>query len=167
MKYLPFENITYKTQLDPEEILKRLSEITEPKKTIRMKGIFGNNDHKPYEGRISKNTFSINRIIDYRNSFLPTIKGIIEKDMKGTKVTVKMRLHEIAMVFMFIWFGIVGIASLFFLASMYNNQDFEPLILIPFGMLILGYVLVTGGFKYESVKSKKYLAQLFEARTEE
>jgi len=114
MKYLPFENITYNTLLNPDEILKRLSEIIEPKKTIRMKGMFGNNDHKPYEGRIIKNTFSINRIIAYRNSFIPTIKGIIKKDTNGTKVTVKMRLHEVAMVFMFIWFGGVGIAFLFF-----------------------------------------------------
>lgn len=167
MKYLPFENITYKTQLDADEILKRLSEIIEPKKTIRMKGMFGSNDHKPYEGRIRKNTFSINRIIAYRNSFLPTIKGIIKEDANGTKVNVKIRLHEVAMVFMFIWFGGVGIALLFFLAGMFNDQNFEPLILIPFLMLIFGYVLVTGGFKYESIKSKKYLAQLFEAEIEE
>ncbi|NEQ53189.1 MAG: hypothetical protein F6K11_24140 [Leptolyngbya sp. SIO3F4] len=167
MKYLPFENITYKTQLDPDEILKRLSEVIEPKKTIRMKGMFGNNNHKPYEGRISKNIFIINRIITYRNSFIPTIKGIIEKDNDGTKIHVKMRLHEVAMVFMFIWFGGVGIALLIFLVSMFNDQHFEPIILIPFGMLIFGYVLVTAGFKYESIKSKKYLTQLFEAEIEE
>jgi|GEM_PF-3448503 len=50
---------------------------------------------------------------------------------------------------------------------MFNDQNFEPVILIPLGMLVFGYVLVTGGFKYESVKSKKYLAQLFEAEIEE
>jgi len=33
--------------------------------------------------------------------------------------------------------------------------------------LIFGNVLVTGGFKYESIKSKKYLTQLFEAEIEE
>lgn len=36
--------------------------------------------------------------------------------------------------------------------------------LIPFAMLVFGYALVTGGFKYESIKSKKDLAQLFEAK---
>ena len=168
MKYLPFENITYRTKLELEEIQKRINEVIEPKKTFRMKGIFGSSNHKPYEGSVNGNSFSITRIIGYRNSFLPRINGIIKKDFNGNKVNVKMRLHVFVIIFMFIWFGGVGIGFLAALVSWFKfgSQNFEPMSLIPFGMLIFGYALVTGGFKYESIKSKKYLAQLLEAEIE-
>ena len=163
MKYLPFENITYQTKLDSEEILKRINEIIEPKKTFRMTGIFGSSDHKPYEGSVNGNSFSITRIIGYRNSFLPRIKGSIKKDFGKTVVNVKMRLHPFVLVFMFIWCGGVGLGFLAFLTSSLEKGTFEPAILIPLAMLLFGYGLTTGGFKYESIKSKKYLAELFEA----
>lgn len=163
MKYLPFENITYQTKLDSEEILSRINEIIEPKKTLRMTGIFGSSDHKPYEGSINGSSFNINRIIGYRNSFLPRIKGNIEKDFGKTKVNVKMRLHPFVLVFMIVWCGGVGLGFLAFLTATIGKGTFEPAILIPLGMLLFGYGLTTGGFKYESIKSKKYLAELFEA----
>tara|TARA_Y100001934_G_C11866151_1_gene546528 strand:+ start:24 stop:533 length:510 start_codon:yes stop_codon:yes gene_type:complete len=168
MKYLPFDNITYRTKLDLDEIQKRINEVIEPKKTFRMTGIFGSNNHKPYEGCVNGNSFSLTRIIGYRNSFLPRINGEIEKDFNGSKINVKMRLHVFVIVFMFIWLGGVGIGCLAVLATgfKFGSQSFEPMSLIPFGMLIFGYALVTGGFKYESIKSKKYLAQLFEAEIE-
>lgn len=165
MKYLPFENITYETKLDSEEILSRINKIIEPKKTFRMRGVFGNNNHKPYEGSINGNSFSIIRIIGYGNSFLPRIKGNIEKGFGKTKVkvNVKMRLHSFVLIFVFIWCGGVGLAFLAFLTASLEKGTFDPTILIPFGMLLFVYGLATGGFKYESIKSKKYLAQLLEA----
>lgn len=164
MKYFPFENITYETKLDLNEIKQRLSEVIEPKRNFRMTGVFGKNNHKLYEGRINGNEFNITRIIGYGNSFLPIIKGKIEKGFNGTKVNVKMSLQPFIIFFMFIWFVGIGIGCFAALAMMFNEERFEPMSLIPFGMLIFGYAIVTGGFKYESIKSKKYLAQLFEAR---
>lgn len=84
-----------------------------------------------------------------------------------TKVTVKMRVHPLVTVFMFLWFGGVGIGCFAVMVSMWGNQNVEAISLIPFGMLIFGYTLFTGGFKYESTKSKKYFAELFEADIEE
>ncbi|MEN7550522.1 hypothetical protein AAG747_21560 [Rapidithrix thailandica] len=78
-----------------------------------------------------------------------------------------MRLHPLVMVFMLIWLGGVGMGCLAVLGSFSKRHNFDSMSLIPFGMLILGYVIVTGGFKYESIKSKKYFAELFEAENEE
>lgn len=166
MKYLPFENITYRTKLDLEEIQKRINEVIEPKKTFRVTGFFGSSNHNPYKGSVNENSFSIIRIIGHRNSFLPRINGVIEKDFNGSKIKVKMRLHIFVIVFMFIWFGGIGFGCLAVINTPSNSEDFEPTTLIPFGMLIFGYTLMIGGFKYESIKSKKYLAQLFEAKIE-
>jgi len=71
MKYLPFENITYRSNLDSEEIIKRVEEIIEPKRTFRITWTFGGGNHKPYEGEIRGTSFHMNRITEYRNSFLP------------------------------------------------------------------------------------------------
>jgi hypothetical protein len=166
MKYLPFENITYKTKLDSDKILKRINEITEPQKIFRKSGIFGSTNYKPYEGYIDGMSFKITRITGYRNSFLPKIEGIIKKSFHETTVNVKMRLHPFVLIFMSIWCGGVGLGFLAVLNTSINKGNFEPIILIPLGMLLFGYGLTTGGFKYESIKSKKYLAQLFETEIE-
>lgn len=166
MKFLPFEDITYRTHLDSEEILKRLHEITEPRKTFRMKGIFGSEDHKPYEGSISGNSFDLTRIIGYRNSFLPVITGTVEDDPSGTRIYVKMRLHPIVMAFLAIWIGIVGIGCIIVFVSFLSSQKFEPMSLILVGMLIFGYIMPTGGFKFESAKTRKFFGGLFEAEIE-
>lgn len=166
MKYLPFENLNYKTKRDPEEISKRLAQITEPCKTFRIKGFNRNNNNKPYEGVVNELSFSITRIIDYRNGFLPQIKGKIKKDVDGTIINVKMTLNPVAIAFSLFWFIAVTFGCLISISS-FSIIHFEPMTLIPFGMLLFGYALVTGGFKYESRKSKKYLAELFEGDPEE
>jgi hypothetical protein len=164
MKYLPFENIMYRTRLDPDEVKRRLSEVIEPERTPSLKELFlGRRNHKPYQGRIVHNSFQMVRIIGYRNSFLPRIKGSIEKDFSGTKVKVKMRLHPFVGVVMLIWLTVVAVLGVVFLASEGGNLS----LLFPFGMLLFGYALMTGSFKYESIKSKRHLAELFEAQMEE
>ncbi len=166
MKYLPFENITYKTKLDSAAIFERINENVEPERSFRIRGIFGSNNYKPYEGSVNGNSFSIRRIISYRNSFLPRIKGVIEKDLHGTRVNVKMRLHLFILVFIFIWCGGAGFGFFAFLTVSIGKGSFDLVILIPLGMLLFGYGLTIAGFKYESIKSKKYIAQLFEAEIE-
>lgn len=162
MKFLPTENITYKTSLKENEIIRRLSENLEPEKALRF-GILSSASTKPYEGHISGNTFEIKRIIRYQNTFLPRINGIIESDFDGITIKVKMRLHVFVLVFLSIWCGGVAIGCIAFLSMAFFNSDFSPAILIPFGMLIFAYALTMGAFKYESIKSKKDLQTMFEA----
>lgn len=163
MNLLPFENITYETRLSLIEIQSRISDIIEPKKTFRKPAIFRSVDTKPYEGRLVGNTFKVTRLIRYQNSFLPKIKGEIEKGYRGTKVNIKMRLHPFVLVFMLIWFGGVIMAAVSMLAASVT-EGFDGIALIPVGMLVFGYALVTGAFKYETQKSKKFFAELFEAK---
>lgn len=162
MKFLPIENITYKTKLKEAEIFGRLSDLIEPEKTFRL-GFFSSGPTKPYEGRINGSTFDIRRIISYRNSFLPRINGIIEKDYDGINIKVKMRLHIVVIIFLCFWCGGVGLACIAVLTQFFGQSDFNPATLIPFGMLLFVYVLTMAAFKYESNKSKKDLQRIFEA----
>ena len=162
MKYLPFENITYKTKLEPEEILKRLRNHLEPKKMFRKRGIFKKETYKAYEGTIDGSTFSINRIIAYKNSFAPRINGTITKGINRTEIKVKMRLHPFVYFFMVIWISFLAVFGLVFLNISDNINNPQYFSYLPFGMLLFGYILATGGFKYESIKSKKFFTELFE-----
>jgi ABC-type iron transport system FetAB permease component len=71
-----------------------------------------------------------------------------------------MRPSVFVLVFMAIWFGGVLLGCLAVMVS-WLTQGFSPMLLIPFGMLLFGYGLVTIGFKAESRKSRKFLAELF------
>ena len=162
MKFLPLENITYRTRLKEEEIINRLSDHIEPEKKIRLVS-FDSGSTKAYEGQINAKSFNIKRIITYRNSFSPRISGVINKDFEGLKISVKMRMHIFVIIFMCFWccmavFGCVGV-----LIEVSNEPEFMLGDLMPFGMLLFGYALALGGFKYESNKSKKDLQRIFEA----
>jgi hypothetical protein len=161
-KYLPVENITFKTKLTEKEIITRLSDIIQPKKAFRF-SMFSSGSSKSYEGEVNGQTFEIKKIIGYRNSFLPRIHGIIERDFDGLRIKVKMRLHILVIVFLCYWCGGVAIACIAFLFQSFSNSKFNPAAFIPLGMLLFVYVLVMAGFKSESRKSKQYFQSLFEA----
>ncbi|MCC7452646.1 MAG: hypothetical protein IT222_00660 [Crocinitomix sp.] len=162
MKYLPSENITYKSKLKEDEIIKRLSETVEPEKLIRF-SFFSKSASKYYEGYVDGQTFSMRRIISYRNSFIPKITGLIEPDFDGTTIRVKMRLHIFVIVFLCIWCGGVGLAFITTLAYSFSNFEFNPATIFLFIMLLFLYTLTMVGFKYESKKSKKHLQDVFQA----
>ena len=159
MRFLPTENITYKTRLKPEEINKRLSDIVESKKAFN---IFSSSSTKSYEGQINDQMFDIKRIIGYRNSFLPRIKKTILRDYDGITIRVKMRLHIFVIIFLCFWFGSAGFGFIVVLTQSFN-LEFDVRTLITFGMLLFVYGMAMGGFKFESYKSKKELQKLFEA----
>ncbi|GAB4405270.1 MAG: hypothetical protein OHK0039_06090 [Bacteroidia bacterium] len=164
MKYWPSEHIIYHSPLDAAEVLRRLRENMEAPKVFRMKGIWGKNDHKPYDGRIDGKTFSMARIIGYRNSFLPQIRGVVDDHAQGTRVDATMGLHPLVLVFLAIWSGGLGLGFVFFLTAA-NTTTFDPMMLVPLAMALAMYGIVTGVFKYESAKSKAFLADLLETAT--
>jgi hypothetical protein len=47
--------------------------------------------HRYFEGSVEGDHFKINRIIDYRNSFLPIIEGRFRGEDSGSRVTLNMR----------------------------------------------------------------------------
>ncbi|MDQ0780752.1 hypothetical protein [Chryseobacterium sp. W4I1] len=155
MKYLPYERIVYRTNLSEEEIMTKLSGFVEPKKFR-----FGKTSVKEYEGFINNNSFEINRIINNRNSFLPQIKGIIQKNNYGTQIEVTMRLQVFVFLFLIMWCGFV----LFFLIGICIAQEkISLLFFAPMAMLLFVYTLTMFGFKIESKKSKEFLRKSFEA----
>jgi hypothetical protein len=158
MKYLPFEHIIYTTHLSKQEIIKRLSDATEPKRNA-----FASNrkSTKEYEGFINDDHFEINRIIRNRNSFLPQIRGSIQENNHKTQIDVKMELHVFVFVFLIFWCLFV---LLFLIIVLITVEKISFDVLIPVGMLVFAYALTMFGFKSESMRSKEDLKKIFEAK---
>lgn len=165
MRFLPFENIIYESDLTESELRDRIKQYIEPKKFFRI-GL-KNKNTKPYEGYLKGNHFEINRIINYRNSFLPQIEGVITRVNGVTRINVIMRMYFFLYIFVILMYGGIGLGFMVILISSINNNKFEPAIFIPLGMLIFLYLLTMGGFKSESSISKKDLEKILNSRIKE
>ncbi len=160
MNFLPYENITLVTMLTEREIYSKLNDFIEFDKSHRV-GLYDTKSTKKYSGQIIENSFYIKRIINYKNSFLPRIEGTIISDIRGTKVNIKMRLYPLVLIFMIIWFTGLSIVTFIILSARDgNNNNIFPLI-IPFIMILFGYLLFTIPFKIESRIAFKDINALF------
>lgn len=166
MKFLPIERYTLLTKLSPEEVKKLLEANVAPRSTgFQLK--FGWNkpaNSKPYEGVVRNNSFEISRIIDYRNSFLPVITGDISHEIVHTAVKIRMTLSIVVAVIMSIWMiGVLGAFVACFgmmIEGFRSGGKFEPVLLVPSGMLVFGYLLTKLAFQAEASKSRKFLQDL-------
>ena len=168
-KYLPLEDYTLTSKLSLDEIRTRISDNLESKKNFKFP-FFNRNTSKPYEGILSGDTFTINRIINYRNSFLPVITGNISTYLGGTQIHLKMRLAYGVAIFMLVWLGAVGIACIGIMATGFSQTKGPstafPFNVIPFGMFVFGCLLGVLPFKAETKKSKEFFSNLFEGQEE-
>lgn len=161
MLFLPFDNFTITTNLNPEQVSEKLSNVIEPPKRFRSSGIWSKPPSKPYEGRISGYNFRINKIINYRNSFLPIIEGRICPDIIGCQIKIKMQLHITVIIFLAFWLGNLFFVALSFIIAMIADTRIHPVMgLAPLGMCIFVYFLCMSGFNWEAKKAKKFFYEL-------
>jgi hypothetical protein len=166
-KVLPFEKIAYHSHLNKEELTKHLFSQFEQEKAFGF-GAAKTVYSKKYIGNVYENQFEVKRAINYRNSFLPIIKGIIKEDLRGSKIDVTMNLNPVVKVFMIIWFSGVLVACIFTVVHLTGDKNLqvnpEPFKFIPFLMLLIGAAMVYFGFKVESKKSIKDLEETLQAK---
>jgi|SRR5688572_7925814 len=167
MKFLPYERLLIHTTLSSEEVLKRLANVIEPERDSYTRLFEGHT--KPYQGSIVGSHFEISRIIGYRNSMLPVIEGDIQSESSGCSVYITMQPQVLIILFTIFWLGGSGLllfgALVSLVWSLIQPRIIDPsLVLIPGGLFVFGYVLFVGGFKFESIQSKKFLRELFEAK---
>lgn len=165
MNLLPYQNIVFRSELNAVDVSKKLREHIKPE-TATNSGYWGTRNTKEYEGEISGNNFSIQRIIWFWNSFLPVITGTFIQEPGGTKINMKMRLPTLALISVYL-IGVFAIALLIGLATaFYTIGTFSFLLVAPLGFLIFMYLLTTIAFNLECRKSKKDFKKILEAEIE-
>jgi hypothetical protein len=150
VKWLPYHRFELSSPLRPAEAQAAMAARIEPFKIFRMTMPGSQNDTR-FEGEATANGFRVQRIIGYRNSFLPKVVGEISGDGKGSRVRIEMRPNTFVYVFCALWV-IVLVAAI--LAQVY--------IVAPFMLLMLwGMAMI--GFWMEAPKQERVLRQIFKA----
>ncbi len=152
MKLIPFDKFTIKSNKDTLELISLLSDNIEQKKYLRIK----RNNKKPYEGKIEKNSFKVNRIIYHQNPCLPIIKGkLIKVNHRETEIKIMMRVKYSSLIFILFWsFG----PALFFVAFP-PEKIIVPLI-ISMVWIIIGYLFLSIGFNIDRKKDNEFFIKL-------
>lgn len=157
MRFLPFEKFTIHSKKSKLELISILHEQIEPKKHFRLSNFFSQKELKPYEGKIYENSFIINRIITYKNSFLPRIQGRFKNQYgSGSQITITMRIKILPFIFISLW----SFAPILFF--IFTKNKFSPfVILVCLLWFLAGFSLAYFSFNNERNKSKKFLINLF------
>ena len=160
MKLWPYDSFEIRTHQSAESLAAVLNDHVEPKKWFRL-----SRDHKAFEGTLAPDGFKVSRIVHYRNSFLPVITGFFRPRPAGTDIAIRMRLHTFVAAFMCFWFGGVAIGVVAAITAVFTGRTADPpLLLIPFGMLLFGWALVSGSFWFEAKKAEALLVDMFNRR---
>lgn len=102
-------------------------------------------------------TFTIQRNINYRNSFLPIAFGRITETSEKISVNIFIRMHWVIIIFLFIWFTFLIIALVVLL--LYS----APLAFIMgvIASITFGYIVVEVGFWFEAKKLISIFNEIF------
>jgi len=152
LPYLRYEVISPKT---PSEVQAALRGLVEPRRFLRLGA-----GTRPFEGEVEDRTFDLQRIIGYRNSFLPRIRGTIDATSEGSRISITMRLHPFVLVFMTAWLGFAAVGCGALLVSGLNGRGPVYGALGPAVMFVFGWTLAAGGFTSEARKATRLLAEV-------
>jgi hypothetical protein len=156
MAFVPYEQMTIETAQPPATVATKMAGHIEPRRWIRIPF---SQKYETFEGTVGEDGFEINRIINYRNSFLPQIKGRFESLRPGTRIIITMKLHPLVLAFMIVWCGGTSFAAIVSLPSFVATGD-DLLKFIPLAMFVFGYLLCTLAFKWEARKARHYLSRI-------
>lgn len=162
---LPYEKYVLTTTLTPEEVLRRIGNNVQAEKDYNWSA-FRRVYRKPYRGLVTGLSFRMIRNINYRNSFIPVIRGRVTNISGQTEIMINMRPIGFIIVFMAFWLGLTGLVCIGILLNgilqfrQILQNGFSPALIIPFIMFAFGSGIVLYGFKSESNQSKEFLADL-------
>ncbi|RMH00619.1 MAG: hypothetical protein D6706_03500 [Chloroflexi bacterium] len=163
---IPYARLTLKTYLSPFEVETRLRDNVQSRAIgMRIKAYFRLSEHKPFEGKVANGTFNINRIIHYRNSWLPYLKGKIEQDLDTTQIIFTATPPLFSMVITVLAIFLVPFAILMAIIQESPNSltGFLGPVFIALLFVLFFYVVSIAFFNYEIRKSLKILKEITEA----
>lgn len=153
---LPWRRFEIDTHLTPTECTSAIEAIVEPRKWFRMSWARPARD---FEGEVSGLEFSIQRIIRYRNSFLPVISGTILQGLGTTRVRIAMRPNWFALAFWIAWMMVPAAFAAFVL--MYGTVQTQPQTAVVVSiMAVFGYLICVIPFGIEAQKARRILAEV-------
>ena len=168
---LPSRHLVLLSPLPPDKAEAALAAAVKPRLNWKQRFQMRNwrRDGK-FMGEVAETRFDIVRDINYRNSFLPFIKGSIAlaQSGAGSDVTVSMKMQRLVTIFTGFWltmvafFGVVVLVAASTSKTTVKPEEALPL-LIPFLMLAFGITLSQVCFRIEANKAEKFLRSTLNA----
>lgn len=147
VKWLPYHRLELRSPLSADDALKAIAAHVEAP-TFRW-GWPDPGDGRRFEGEAIANGFHIRRVIRYRNSFAPTLKGMITPEHRASRINVVMHLHPI----------VIGFVIVFLMVTLMIGS----VSIMGFAMAIFLYAITMGGFWFEASKQEQALREIFRA----
>jgi hypothetical protein len=150
---MPFYRFQLQVPLPPDVAQDRIQAITG--KPLPYRDSFGTKwgaarrktPDRPFQGRLEHHRFRLMRHINRRNSFLPLIRGRIDQEPGGSRVSVILHLDPFVAIFMLCWLILVGRT-----AWPPTGEGLRPA-----GMFLFGLGITLAGFIPEARKARRLL----------
>ena len=156
---IPYNRIFITTQLNVDEAATSLAKQVHPRSPW-FPFVCGRSGG--FEGKVAKDTFKINRAINYRNSFLPILHGRFHATATGSKIEVKMIPHVSVIAFLVVWYVLTGGAFFQIVMDWRNGAQITGRDLIPMGMFMFAYLMCFFAFGFEVRKATEFIHKVFE-----
>jgi len=157
MKLFPSQEATLYSALPKAEILDRLHYNIQPEHTAAHPA-------KKFEGLIAGDTFTLKRVITYRNSFLPVVKGSLSELPAGTRINLALNPMRFIALFMGLWLGMAALALIITVIASLTDGGSAVAVMIPLAMLAVGIALQNICFNTESERAIDELKSILEAK---
>jgi len=166
MRFIPYEDFTYDTELSENEILKRLNDVIGQDRMFHL-NLSGDGKERLYEGKIIDRQFDVKRVGQFsRNSIQPNISGFVYEEDQRTHINLNIFPNFVVVIYFFIVFGILMTCLISTLIKI-NNDSFDFwqfLVLISLTLSL--YAIALGAFKYVARKIRREFAEIFECKIE-
>lgn len=158
----PYWKFIIHSSLSHPQALSRLSSAIAPP---QQRPLFGwDTRTQAFTGTLTEQKFCIERIIRYRNSFLPTIYGQFIPTEKDLQVRIVMTLNPLALI-VCTGLGLCALPVLVAIVYRFSiTGQFEQALKTPFRFILFLYLIFTGGFVAEAVIARRLLNHIFLSR---
>lgn len=157
VKWVPHHRFEIQSPLSPSAAIEALKAHVEARRLFRV-GFPSSANDKRFQGDVGTDSFSIARVIGYRNSFLPTVTGKVQGAGSRSLISVEMQLHAIALVLMIV----IGAMLLLVVGAVAYEADAMGLLSLLI-MPVLAYGIMIWAFWFEAEKQERALREIFQA----
>jgi hypothetical protein len=162
------QNLTFHSALSPDAVLATLARTTD-EESMTPFSLSGFKGKQAFLSRVDANRFRLRKRISYRNSFARHLVALLTPDSGGTRIEAHFAMSFFVRGFMIMWFGLLAVIEISAIITTaaplslgrHLSTDQYVSLLLPTGMLIFGWLLVSFGLRL-SRKAEREMIEFVE-----
>jgi hypothetical protein len=155
---LPFRRRELRSGLSVSAALTAIADQVEPRRWLRWGRGSG-----AFEGTVTEQGFDVQRIISYRKSFLPKIRGEIRAQPQGSSVSITMTLSGSTLLFIPLWLVLATTAAFESATSGPSAPQAHGPVFVCAASFAFVWLMTCGVFAFEAKKAERLLTKIFKA----